>query len=146
MVLNDTAVTLALISAVASAVAAMIYALSPPLTSVLSCKYQMKQKNNELLYEKRTQAVEEYLRAVGNFVATGADEDFKRVSGSIYLYIESEHWYLLDMISKFVASDQPESVYHLLSELSKSVNLGYTNGKKDHIYRGKRQKKYHRDA
>lgn len=141
----DNTVTLALVSAVASAAATIVTACSPFLVAYFNNHHQRKMKEIEIYTVKRIQALEAYLDAVEKYIVSGSDEDFKRLSGSVYLYVESRHWYLLDKIADMVKNDQSDAARLLLAELCKCLDLGYTKGAQEKIKRSKLKSKYTSD-
>lgn len=85
-----------------AACALLISVLSPLITTLFSNRHASKMKNIEFSLERRANAIEAYISAVGRIVKRGkldGLEEYGKYMGEAYLYIDESLWGHLDKIS-----------------------------------------------
>lgn len=124
------------LSVLISIVAIILAAVSPFASAIISGLFRLKERKldldaeeirrkNEFYDRHRAEVIEQYISAVGLLAQRTSKESldkFGSASGEIYLYVDQEHWELLDSINEKAFSSSPYDLYPLFIELCKRLS------------------------
>lgn len=85
--------------------------VSPIVVAIINNRHQRKMYLLQHRETKRQEVLENYLRMLGSFVkcAKGIPDDdydeFFRMSGMMYLFVDEQHWDYLDAVSDYVLTE-----------------------------------------
>lgn len=121
------------LSLVISILALFSTVLSPIITSVISGRYRIKEKELDLnaaqaessqrfYIEHRALVIENYIKSVGNAIQSRDFTDFGFSMAEIYLYTSPELWPMIDKLTEYLEAYRYEEASKALIELSKKLS------------------------
>jgi len=113
------------IASIIIAIAALAFSVvSPVITAWLNNSHQLKMKQIEFNLERRAQAIENYVRAIGETIHTKRPDLTHCGSsyGEIFLYLPEELWPLVKQINSYILEYDYDRATPLFDELCSALS------------------------